>query len=68
MLVLMCTPPPPKIQSKENKRTQRLKKIWKIQKQLKKEEKNLFRELWEGCVVDAPQKYDFDFEDIFDTF
>jgi len=67
MLVLLCVPPPPKV-PKEKTRTQRLKKIWKIQKQMKKEEKNLFRELWEGRIVDAPPGYDLDFDDLFDSF
>ena len=66
MLVLLCVPPPPKVQ-KEKTRVQRLKKIWKIQKQMKKEEKDLFRELWEGRIVDPP-RYDLDFDDLFDTF
>lgn len=63
MLVLMCITPP-KVQSKENKRTQRLKKIWKIQKQLKKEEKEIFREFWERSKSDP----ELDFDDLFDTF
>jgi len=67
MLVLLCVPPLPKpVQSKENKRTQRLKKIWKLQKQMKKEEKDLFRELWEERL--RPVEYDLDFDDLFDTF
>jgi len=61
MLVSPCTPPPPKVQ---NKRTQRLKKIWKLQKQLKKEEKELFREFWERSKSDP----EVDFDDLFDTF
>jgi hypothetical protein len=65
MLVLLCVPPPPKV-PKEKTRTQRLKKIWKIQKQMKKEEKDLFRELWEGRI--RPVEYDLDFDDLFDTF
>jgi hypothetical protein len=65
MIVSLCVPPPPKVQTKENKRTQRLKKIWKIKKQVKKEEKDLFRELWE---VPKPIEYDLDFDDLFDTF
>jgi len=68
MLVSLCIPPPPKVQTKENKRTQRLKKIWKLQKQMKKEEKELFRELWEERIVDEPPGYDLDFDDLFDTF
>jgi hypothetical protein len=58
-------PPPAKV---ENKRVQKLKKIWKMQKQMKKEEKDLFRELWEGRIVDAPPGYDLDFDDLFDSF
>jgi len=49
-----------------NKRAQKLKKIWKIQKQMKKEEKELFRELWAERV--RPVEYDLDFDDLFDTF
>jgi len=66
MLVLLCVPPPPKV-PKEKTRTQRLKKIWKIQKQMKKEEKDLFRELWAGRPP-RPVEYDLDFDDLFDTF
>ena len=67
MLVFLCIPkPPPKVQIKENKRTQRLKKIWKIQKQMKKEEKDLFRELWAERI--RPVEYDLDFDDLFDSF
>jgi len=65
----MCVRPPPlKNQPKENnnKRVQKLKKIWKIQKQMKKEEKALFRELWEARL--RPVEYDLDFDDLFDTF
>jgi len=65
MLVLLCVPPPPKV-PKEKTRTQRLKKIWKIQKQMKKEEKDLFRELWAERL--RPVEYDLDFDDLFDTF
>lgn len=64
MLVLLCTPPPKVL--KEKTRTQRLKKIWKIQKQMKKEEKDLFRELWAERI--RPVEYDLDFDDLFDTF
>ena len=67
MLVVCARPPPPPLKV-ENKRVQKLKKIWKIQKQMKKEEKDLFRELWEGRIVDAPPGYDLDFDDLFDTF
>ena len=64
MLVVCARPPPPlKV---ENKRVQKLKKIWKIQKQMKKEEKDLFRELWEERL--RPVEYDLDFDDLFDTF
>ena len=67
MLVVCARPPPPlKVQPKENKRVQKLKKIWKIQKQMKKEEKDLFRELWEARL--RPVEYDLDFDDLFDTF
>jgi ribosomal protein L20 len=34
---------------------------------MKKEEKELFRELWEARTNDAP-RYDLDFDDLFDTF
>ena len=63
MLVVCARPPPLKV---ENKRVQKLKKIWKIQKQMKKEEKDLFRELWEARL--RPVEYDLDFDDLFDTF
>ena len=63
MLVASARPPPQKV---ENKRVQKLKKIWKIQKQMKKEEKDLFRELWEARL--RPVEYDLDFDDLFDTF
>ena len=69
MIAVMCVRPPPlKNQPKENnnKRVQKLKKIWKIQKQMKKEEKDLFRELWEARL--RPVEYDLDFDDLFDTF
>ena len=67
MLVVCARPPPPlTVQPKENKRVQKLKKIWKIQKQMKKEEKDLFRELWEERL--RPVEYDLDFDDLFDTF
>ena len=66
MLVLLCVPPPPKV-PKEKTRTQRLKKIWKIQKQMKKEEKDLFRDLWAERPP-RPVEYDLDFDDLFDTF
>jgi len=56
-------PPPAKV---VNKRAQKLKKIWKIQKQMKKEEKELFRELWEERL--RPVEYDLDFDDLFDSF
>ena len=65
MLVLLCVPSPPKVQNVKT-RTQRLKKIWKIQKQMKKEEKDLFRELWAERI--RPVEYDLDFDDLFDTF
>ena len=66
-MIVMCVRPPVRIQPKENnKRVQKLKKIWKIQKQLKKEEKDLFRELWEARL--RPVEYDLDFDDLFDTF
>ena len=68
-MIVICVRPPVRIQPKENnKRVQKLKKIWKIQKQMKKEEKDLFRELWAGRIVDAPPGYDLDFDDLFDTF
>jgi len=62
-MLVVCARPPLKV---ENKRVQKLKKIWKIQKQLKKEEKDLFRELWEARL--RPVEYDLDFDDLFDTF
>jgi len=65
MLVVCARTPPPKVvppPKETNKRVQKLKKIWKIQKQTKKEEKDLLRELWE------PIRYDLDFDDLFDTF
>ena len=66
-MIVMCARPPLKVQPKENnKRVQKLKKIWKIQKQMKKEEKALFRELWEARL--RPVEYDLDFDDLFDTF
>ena len=65
MLVVCARPPPPPLKV-ENKRVQKLKKIWKIQKQMKKEEKDLFRELWEARL--RPVEYDMDFDDLFDTF
>lgn len=65
-MIVMCVRPPLKVQPKENKRVQKLKKIWKIQKQMKKEEKDLFRELWEERL--RPVEYDLDFDDLFDTF
>ena len=66
-MIVMCVRPPVRIQPKENnKRVQKLKKIWKIQKQMKKEEKDLFRELWEARL--RPVEYDLDFDDLFDTF
>jgi len=66
-LLVACVRPPLRIQPKENnKRVQKLKKIWKIQKQMKKEEKDLFRELWEARL--RPVEYDLDFDDLFDTF
>ena len=65
-MLVACVRPPLKVQPKENKRVQKLKKIWKIQKQMKKEEKDLFRELWEERL--RPVEYDMDFDDLFDTF
>ena len=66
-MIVICVRPPVRIQPKENnKRVQKLKKIWKIQKQMKKEEKDLFRELWEARL--RPVEYDLDFDDLFDTF
>ena len=65
-MIVMCVRPPLKVQPKENKRVQKLKKIWKIQKQMKKEEKDLFRELWEERL--RPVEYDMDFDDLFDSF
>ena len=62
-MLVACVRPPLKV---ENKRVQKLKKIWKIQKQMKKEEKDLFRELWEERL--RPVEYDLDFDDLFDTF
>ena len=62
-MLVVCARPPLKV---ENKRVQKLKKIWKIQKQMKKEEKDLFRELWEARL--RPVEYDLDFDDLFDTF
>jgi len=68
-MITACARAPPKVvQIKEKKRAQKLKKIWKVQKQMKKDEKDLFRELWEGRVVDVPREYDLDFDDLFDTF
>jgi len=63
LVVCARVPPQPKV---ENKRVQKLKKIWKIQKQMKKEEKDLFRELWEERL--RPVEYDLDFDDLFDSF
>jgi hypothetical protein len=65
-MLVACVRPPLKVQPKENKRVQKLKKIWKIQKQMKKEEKDLFRELWEERL--RPVEYDMDFDDLFDSF
>ena len=65
-MLVACARPPLKVQPKEDKRVQKLKKIWKIQKQMKKEEKDLFRELWEERL--RPVEYDLDFDDLFDTF
>ena len=62
-MLVACVRPPLKV---ENKRVQKLKKIWKIQKQMKKEEKDLFRELWEERL--RPVEYDMDFDDLFDSF
>ena len=62
-MLVACVRPPLKV---ENKRVQKLKKIWKIQKQMKKEEKDLFRELWEERL--RPVEYDLDFDDLFDSF
>ena len=62
-MLVACVRPPVRIQPKENnKRVQKLKKIWKIQKQMKKEEKDLFRELWEARL--RPVEYDLDFDDL----
>jgi hypothetical protein len=52
----------------EAKRIQKLKKIWKVQKQIKKEEKKLVKDFWQGSIYDAPLDYDLDFEDLFDSF
>jgi hypothetical protein len=65
-MLVVCVRPPIRVQPKENKRVQKLKKIWKIQKQMKKEEKDLFRELWEERL--RPVEYDMDFDDLFDSF
>ena len=65
-MLVACVRPPLKVQPKENRRVQKLKKIWKIQKQMKKEEKDLFRELWEERL--RPVEYDMDFDDLFDSF
>jgi hypothetical protein len=65
MLVACARAPIKVVQTKENKRAQKLKKIWKMQKQVKREEKDIFRELWE---VPKPIEYDLDFDDLFDTF
>ena len=65
-MLVACVRPPLKVQPKENRRVQKLKKIWKIQKQMKKEEKDLFRELWEERL--RPVEYDLDFDDLFDSF
>jgi hypothetical protein len=65
-MLVACVRPPLKVQPKENKRVQKLKKIWKIQKQMKKEEKDLFREIWEERL--RPVEYDMDFDDLFDSF
>jgi hypothetical protein len=68
---MYCVACPSKVvpkQKEETKRTQKLKKIWKLKKQMKKEEKDLFRELWDGRTVDVPREYDLDFDDLFDTF
>jgi len=62
-MLTVCARTPIKV-TKENTRTQKLKKIWKLQKQLKKEEKELFREFWERSKSDP----EVDFEDLFDTF
>jgi hypothetical protein len=62
-MLTVCARPPIKV-TKENTRTQKLKKIWKIQKQMKKEEKELFREFWERSKSDP----EVDFDDLFDTF
>jgi hypothetical protein len=66
MLVACARVPVKVVQTRENKRVQKLKKIWKMQKQMKKEEKDLFRELWEARL--RPVEYDLDFDDLFDTF
>jgi len=63
LVVCARVPPQPKV---ETKRVQKLKKILKIQKQMKKEEKDLFRELWAERV--RPVEYDLDFDDLFDSF
>ena len=66
MLVACARVPVKVVQPRENKRVQKLKKIWKMQKQMKKEEKDLFRELWEERL--RPVEYDLDFDDLFDSF
>lgn len=67
MFVASCAPQVPvKYVPHKNttpKRIQKLKKIWKLQKQMKKDEKELFREL-----LERPIQYDLDFDDLFDTF
>jgi hypothetical protein len=65
-MLTVCAKPHVKVTKENTTRTQKLKKIWKIQKQMKKEEKDLFRELWEERL--RPVEYDLDFDDLFDTF
>ena len=65
MILACATPPKVVVHPKETKRPQKLKKIWKIRKQVKKEEKNMLREFWE---LPRPIEYDLDFDDLFDTF
>jgi hypothetical protein len=48
----------------QTKRIQKLKKLWKIKKQLKKEEKDIFREFWERKTSEP----EIDFDELFDTF
>lgn len=62
MIFACATSPKVVVDPKETKRPQKLKKIWKIRKQAKKEEKNMLREFWE---LPRPIEYDLDFDDLF---